>query len=195
MPPFLLCLRRGAYKFVYYPTIGSFLLLNLHLRLDKTAARWYKMCYLSHRDHDVNFPNTRNSLKIPSEQVGCNWDYILMRRAHGQQRTRTASDDGGHPASGIVAPYTEELCLAFAFLTFSRCSVAQLGTEEIRRFLSYLIEEKKASPATVNVYNSAIRFLFAITLNGTLNSFLIVRTCASPLNQYAHFDSSSFTRP
>lgn len=64
---------------------------------------------------------------------------------------------------------------ARAFLTFSHRPVAQLGAEEIRRFLSYLIEEKKASPSTVNVYSAAIRFLFAVTLNRTLNYLQIPR--------------------
>lgn len=55
------------------------------------------------------------------------------------------------------------------FLTYSNRPVDELGAEDIRRFLQYLIHEKKSSPATVNTYSAAIRFLFAVTLNRTLN--------------------------
>ncbi|SFR19041.1 tyrosine-type recombinase/integrase, partial [Desulfoscipio geothermicus] len=39
----------------------------------------------------------------------------------------------------------------------------------------YLINEKKVSPGTVNTYSAAIRFLFAVTLNRTLNYLQIPR--------------------
>ena len=76
-----------------------------------------------------------------------------------------------------LSPRTLESYTSYAraFLTFSHRPVAQLGAEEIRRFLSYLIQVKKASPATVNVYSAAIRFLFAVTLNRTLNYLQIPR--------------------
>ena len=76
-----------------------------------------------------------------------------------------------------LSPRTLESYTSYAraFLTFSHHPVAQLGAEEIRRFLSYLIQEKKASPSTVNVYSAAIRFLFAVTLNRTLNYLQIPR--------------------
>jgi integrase/recombinase XerD len=47
--------------------------------------------------------------------------------------------------------------------------VEQLDPIDIRNFLWHLINEKKVSPATVNAYSAAIRFLFAVTLNRTLN--------------------------
>ena len=45
----------------------------------------------------------------------------------------------------------------------------QMGVDEIRDFLHYLLTEKKNSPATVNAYNSAIRFLYGETLDIVLN--------------------------
>jgi len=62
------------------------------------------------------------------------------------------------------------------FLEFSgHRPIEQLDTEDIRRFLLHLIHEKKVSPGTVNVYSAAIRFLFAVTLNRTLNYLQIPR--------------------
>jgi integrase/recombinase XerD len=61
------------------------------------------------------------------------------------------------------------------FLDYSNSPVDQLDEEDIRKFLSYLIHEKKASPGTVNTYSAAIRFLFAVTLNRTLNYLQIPR--------------------
>jgi integrase/recombinase XerD len=61
------------------------------------------------------------------------------------------------------------------FLTYCNRPVDELGAEDIRRFLQYLIHEKKSSPGTVNTYSAAIRFLFAVTLNRTLNYLQIPR--------------------
>ncbi|QSO52906.1 site-specific integrase [Alicyclobacillus curvatus] len=62
------------------------------------------------------------------------------------------------------------------FLEFSGDRpIEQLNAEDIRRFLLHLIHEKKVSPGTVNVYSAAIRFLFAVTLNRTLNYLQIPR--------------------
>ncbi|QSO52866.1 site-specific integrase [Alicyclobacillus curvatus] len=62
------------------------------------------------------------------------------------------------------------------FLEFSGDRpIEQLNAEDIRRFLLHLIHEKKVSPGTVNAYSAAIRFLFAVTLNRTLNYLQIPR--------------------
>ncbi|MCL2254848.1 MAG: site-specific integrase [Lachnospiraceae bacterium] len=45
----------------------------------------------------------------------------------------------------------------------------QMGTEEIKEFLHYLLTQKNNSPATVNTYNSALRFLYGETLDIVLN--------------------------
>lgn len=61
------------------------------------------------------------------------------------------------------------------FLDYCNRPVEQLDVEDIRNFLWYLIQEKKSSPGTVNTYSAAIRFLFAVTLNRTLNYLQIPR--------------------
>jgi len=61
------------------------------------------------------------------------------------------------------------------FLTYCNRPADELGAEDIRSFLQYLIREKKSSPGTVNTYSAAIRFLFAVTLNRTLNYLQIPR--------------------
>lgn len=61
------------------------------------------------------------------------------------------------------------------FLEYCNHPVEELNEQDIRKFLLYLINEKKASPGTVNVYSAAIRFFFAVTLNRTLNYLQIPR--------------------
>ncbi|MFC0470051.1 tyrosine-type recombinase/integrase [Halalkalibacter kiskunsagensis] len=61
------------------------------------------------------------------------------------------------------------------FLDYINSPVDQLDEQDIRKFLSYLVHEKKVSPGTVNTYSVAIRFLFAVTLNRTLNYLQIPR--------------------
>lgn len=58
---------------------------------------------------------------------------------------------------------------AKAFLQYFDKSVKQLSEVEIRIFLKYLLEGRKLSPASVNGYNSALRFLFEVTLERNLN--------------------------
>ena len=55
------------------------------------------------------------------------------------------------------------------FLDYCNRPVEQLNEHDIRNFLCYLINEKKVKPQTVNTYSASIRFLFAVTLNRTLN--------------------------
>lgn len=64
---------------------------------------------------------------------------------------------------------------ARVFLEYSNRPAEQLDVDDIRNFLWYLINERKASPGTVNSYSAAIRFLFAVTLNRTLNYLQIPR--------------------
>ena len=45
----------------------------------------------------------------------------------------------------------------------------QMREVEICKFLQHLLTEKKNTPATVNAYNSAIRFLYGETLDTILN--------------------------
>lgn len=46
---------------------------------------------------------------------------------------------------------------------------SELGEQEIRKYLLYLAVDKKLSPSTVNSCNSAIRFLYDITLEQNVN--------------------------
>ncbi|QQE78411.1 site-specific integrase [Alicyclobacillus sp. SO9] len=75
-------------------------------------------------------------------------------------------------SSNTLASYTMH---ARIFLEFCQRPVDHLDAEDIRQFLSHLVNEKKLSSATVNVYSAAIRFLFAVTLNRTLNYLQIPR--------------------
>ena len=61
------------------------------------------------------------------------------------------------------------------FLEYCNRPVEQLNEHDIRNFLFYLMKEKKVKPQTVNTYSAAIRFLFAVTLNRTLNYLQILR--------------------
>jgi integrase/recombinase XerD len=72
---------------------------------------------------------------------------------------------------------TLESYLMHARIFLEHCNrpVEQLNEHDIRKFLYYLINDQKAAPQTVNIYNAAIRFLFAVTLNRTLNYLQIPR--------------------
>lgn len=61
------------------------------------------------------------------------------------------------------------------FLEYCNRPTKQLNEHDIRNFLLYLTNEKKSSPGTVNCYSAAIRFLFAVTFNRTLNYLQIPR--------------------
>lgn len=55
------------------------------------------------------------------------------------------------------------------FIEYFDKPIATLDEEDIRNFLKHLIEDKNLTSGTVNIYNSAIRFLYGVTLNKTLN--------------------------
>ncbi len=61
------------------------------------------------------------------------------------------------------------------FLAFTGQPIDLLDTPHIRQFLTHLIREKHVAPATVNTYSAAIRFLFAVTLDRSLNYLQIPR--------------------
>ena len=61
------------------------------------------------------------------------------------------------------------------FLEFCERPVDALTTEDIRRFLTFLLTERRVTPATANVYSAALRFLFAVTLDRPLNYLQIPR--------------------
>lgn len=69
-------------------------------------------------------------------------------------------------ASGTQHDY---LMHARIFLDWAGQPAEMMDEQNIRAYLKYLIEEKKLSASTVNTYNAALRFLFAVTLNRNLN--------------------------
>jgi len=64
---------------------------------------------------------------------------------------------------------------ARTFLAHCDRPVEQLNGKDIRRFLLHLIHQKKFLTQTINLYSSAIRFLFAVTLDRTLNYLQVPR--------------------
>jgi len=55
------------------------------------------------------------------------------------------------------------------FLEFSCKPVEELSEIDVRGFLISLLNKGEVSTKTINLYNSAIRFFFAVTLNRTMN--------------------------
>jgi len=55
------------------------------------------------------------------------------------------------------------------FLEFSDKPAEKLDEQDVRMFLIDLMREGKVCNATINIYNAAIRFFFAVTLNRTMN--------------------------
>ena len=45
----------------------------------------------------------------------------------------------------------------------------QMGEAEFRDYLRYLLDERKITTTTINMYNSALRFLFEVTLEHNIN--------------------------
>jgi integrase/recombinase XerD len=52
-----------------------------------------------------------------------------------------------------------------SFAKFFHRSPDQLGPEQIREYLLYLVRDRKSAPSTVQVYRAALRFLYVKTLN------------------------------
>jgi len=61
------------------------------------------------------------------------------------------------------------------FLDWANLPAEEMGEEEIRHFLDYLISEKKLGESCVNTYNAALRFFYAVTLDCSLNYMQIPR--------------------
>lgn len=55
------------------------------------------------------------------------------------------------------------------FLRWAGKPAEEMDEQNIRQFLKYLINERHLSVSSVNIYNSALRFLYAVTLNRNLN--------------------------
>jgi site-specific recombinase XerD len=61
------------------------------------------------------------------------------------------------------------------FLEYCNQPIERLDETYVRKYLWYLITEKRLESSTVNIYSSAIRFFFAVTLNRTMNYLQIPR--------------------
>jgi site-specific recombinase XerD len=81
----------------------------------------------------------------------------------GQLRDKMAADlkIGGYSKSTQNA----YLCYARKFAVHHMRSPDEMGADEIRTFMIYLIEEQKISRSTVRQVRSALRFLYTVTLN------------------------------
>ena len=88
-------------------------------------------------------------------------------RANEQILFRMAED---MKLRGLASKTQEEYTnCARRFMDWSRLPAESMDEENIRAFIGHLITEKKLSASTINVYNAALRFLFAVTLNRNLN--------------------------
>jgi site-specific recombinase XerD len=68
---------------------------------------------------------------------------------------------------GGYSPITQKVYLLYArkFAAQFMRSPAEMGADEVRRFLLYLVEERHASRETIRQVRSALRFLYTVTLN------------------------------
>lgn len=56
-----------------------------------------------------------------------------------------------------------------AFLQWAGKPAEDMDEQHIRQFLKHLITERQLSTSSINLHNSALRFLYAVTLNRNLN--------------------------
>ncbi len=64
-------------------------------------------------------------------------------------------------AQGTVRAYVREVA---QFARYFKCSPDRLGSEQVRKYLVYLVEQKKASWGQYNVARCALQFLYNVTL-------------------------------
>lgn len=71
---------------------------------------------------------------------------------------------------GLSEDTVKEYCTrSDVFMRHFGKSADEMGEKEIRIFLEYLTNKGDLMPATINNYNSALRFLFEVTLEQNLN--------------------------
>ena len=68
---------------------------------------------------------------------------------------------------GGYSPGTCKIYLLYArlFAKYFNRSAEEMGEDEIRTYLLYLIEQRKVSRATIRQVRAALTFLFAVTLH------------------------------
>jgi len=64
------------------------------------------------------------------------------------------------------SPHTQKAYLRCArhFVSHYMRSPEEMGEQEIRSFLLHLVQDRKASPATLDMYVNALKFLYTVTL-------------------------------
>lgn len=71
---------------------------------------------------------------------------------------------------GMSEDTVKEYCTrSKVFMRYFDKPADEMGEKEFRIFLEYLSNENRLSPASINGYNSALRFLFEVTLEQNLN--------------------------
>ena len=58
----------------------------------------------------------------------------------------------------------EYVSCARAFVAYHRRPPQEMGEQEVRQFLMYLLEQKKAGPATRKMHVAGIKFLYGVVL-------------------------------
>ena len=68
---------------------------------------------------------------------------------------------------GGYSPSTQKVYLLYArqFAAHFMRSPAEMGADEVRRFLMHLVEERGESRETIRQVRASLRFLYAVTLN------------------------------
>ena len=68
---------------------------------------------------------------------------------------------------GGYSPITRKIYLLYArqFAAHFRRSPADMGADDVRRFLLHLVEERRISRGTLRQARSSLRFLYLVTLN------------------------------
>jgi site-specific recombinase XerD len=76
-----------------------------------------------------------------------------------------------------LAENTREVYIRYAAKFLDHCDkqVDDIDENDVRDYLIHLMRQGTISTSTINMYNSAIRFFFAVTLNKTLNYMQLPR--------------------
>jgi integrase/recombinase XerD len=74
-----------------------------------------------------------------------------------------------------IHTHAEYLTKVKIFQNYFGKPASELGEPKIREFLHYLATEKKLGSGSINTYNSALRFLYGVALNISLNYWQIPR--------------------
>lgn len=73
--------------------------------------------------------------------------------------------------------HTHRIYIRYTEIFLEHCGkdINELDESDARAFLIHLMREGQVTPGTINIYNAAIRFFFAVTLNRTMNYLQLPR--------------------